>query len=338
MSTTRTNYRKQTRFGSKIKFSIIIPSFRSEKTIEKCLQSLSNQNYSKQRYEIIVVDNFSKDNTEKIAKKFKKIRFIKKVSNPAEARNYGAKVSKGVILIFTDADCVVPKNLLKKVEEDFEKNDIAGVGGGYKTLNKENEAARFVGYEIAWRHSKEPKYTNFLGTYCCAYKRDVFLKFNGFNEKFLKASGEDPEFSFRLAKAGYKLLFNKKLFVWHVHPSSFGKYFKQQFWRAYWRALMYKKHPEKVFNESYTGFEIPIASFFMSLFLLSLLLSIFYFEFLYMAFFSLIAFFATYTGFFKFIHKKEPGMLFKAAIVIFSRTIICFLGFGRGFIDILRGK
>lgn len=338
MLMTKMNYRKRTRSGNRIKISVIIPSFNCEKTIEKCLQSLVNQNYPKQKYEIIVVDNFSKDNSRKIAKKFKKVRFIKKVSNPAEARNYGAKIAKGIILFFTDADCVIPKNLLKMIEKNFERYDIAGLGGGYKTLNKNSEAARFIGYEIAWRHSREPKFTNFLGTYCCAYRRDIFLKFNGFDEKFAKASGEDPEFSFRIAKEGYKLLFDKKLFVWHSHPSSFKKYFKQQFWRGYWRALMYKKHPEKVFNESYTGWEIPVASFFMSLFLLSLVLSLFYFEFLYLALIGLLAFFATYVGFFKFIFKRESEMLFSALVIIFSRTIIVFLGFGRGFFHILRGR
>ena len=332
------NYRKRTRSGSKIKISIIIPSFNCGKTIEKCLQSLVNQDFPKQKYEIIVVDNFSKDDTAKVAKKFKKVRFIKKISNPAEARNYGAKIAKGFILFFTDADCVLPKNSLKIIERDFQKYDIVGVGGGYKTLNKNSQAARFVGYEIAWRHSRESRFTNFLGTYCCAYKKDIFFKFNGFDEKFSKASGEDPEFSFRIAKEGYKLLFDKKLFVWHSHPSTFGKYFQVQFWRGYWRVLMYKKHPERVFNESYTGWEIPVASFFMSLFLLGLFLSVFYFEFLYFALVSLLAFFATYAGFFKFLYRRESEMLFSAPIIIFSRTIIVFLGFGRGFFHILRGR
>lgn len=101
---------------------------------------------------------------------------------------------------------------------------------------------------------------------------------------------------------------------------------------------MYKKHPEKIINESYTGLEIPIASFSMILFLSSLFLSFLYFEFLYLAIVSLFAFFATYTGFFKFIYQKEPQMLFKAIIVIFSRTLTCFLGFGWGVIGILRGR
>ncbi|NIO44350.1 MAG: glycosyltransferase, partial [Candidatus Aenigmarchaeota archaeon] len=73
MSMTKTNYRKRTRSGSKIKISVIIPSFNCGKTIEKCLQSLVNQDYPKQKYEILVVDNLSKDDTAKVAKKFKKV-------------------------------------------------------------------------------------------------------------------------------------------------------------------------------------------------------------------------------------------------------------------------
>ncbi len=101
---------------------------------------------------------------------------------------------------------------------------------------------------------------------------------------------------------------------------------------------MYKKHPERAFGESYTGWEIPIASFFISLFFLSLILSFFYFEFSYLAIVSFLAFFATYAGFFKFLYKGESEMLFSAPIIIFLRTIIVFLGFVLGFFHILRGR
>jgi glycosyltransferase involved in cell wall biosynthesis len=336
MSTTKMNYREQTHSGNKIKISIIIPTYRSEKTIEKCLQSLLKQNYPKQNYEIIVVDNFSKDNSERIAKGLG-VRFIKKISNPSEARNYGAKIAKGTIILFIDADCVAPKDLLKRVDNDFKKYDIGGVGGTYKTLNKESLIARYVGYEIGWRHSRSSKYTDFLGSYCSAYKKDIFLKFGGFDENFLIASGEDSELSFRISKH-HKLLLDKDMFVWHNHPSSYKKYIRTQFWRAYWRVLMYKKFPEKILGESYTGKEIPMASFFMMLFLLSLLLSLFYLEFLYLAIIGLLAFFAVYTGFFRFLYKKEAGMIPSAMFILFSRTIVCFLGFAWGLLNIFRGN
>ena len=101
---------------------------------------------------------------------------------------------------------------------------------------------------------------------------------------------------------------------------------------------MYKKHPDKILNESYTGWEIPLASLFMSIFLLSLFLSFFNIEFITLSVVSVIAFFATYVGFFKFILQKEKGMITKTPFILFSRTIMCFLGFGWGIFGILRGR
>lgn len=330
MSTTKKSYKKQTYFGSKIKISIIIPSFRSEKTIGRCLESLVNQDYHKKFYEIIVVDNFSKDNTEKICRKFKKVKFIKRKSNPAEARNLGAKMARGKIILFTDSDCVVPRNLLKKVMRNFRIYKIAGVGGTYKTLNKDSAIAKYVGYEIGWRHYKQPKKTDFLGTYCCAYKRDIFLKFGGFDETFKIASGEDPEFSFKLVNAGYKLFFDKTMFVWHSHPETLKRYLRQQFWRAYWRVNLYKKHPEKMSGDIYTGLEIPYSPVFMTIFIFSLLLSIFYPNIIYLTLLSIIIFFGIYLNFFMFISKSEKSLLLISLGVVFLRTLVWLFGFAYG--------
>jgi hypothetical protein len=101
---------------------------------------------------------------------------------------------------------------------------------------------------------------------------------------------------------------------------------------------MYKKFPKKILGESYTGKEIPIASLFMAIFLLSLIFSLFYFELLYLAVVSLIAFFAVYASFFKFLYKKEATMIPFVIFIIFIRTIICFLGFGWGILNNLGGK
>lgn len=315
-----------------MQISVIIPAYNSEKTIVETVKSILKSNFPKNQFEIIVVDDGSKDNTVKISKQIKNIRiFARKHAGPATQRNFGARIARGNIVLFTDSDCIVPEDLLKRTMENFKKYDIAGVGGIYKTLNKENFVARYVGYEIGYRHEKEKRFTDFLGTYCCAYKRDIFLKFGGFNEKFLTSSGEDPELSFRISKE-HKLLLDKKMFVWHPHPDSLKKYLRNQYWRAYWRVLMYKKFPEKMLGESYTGKEIPLASFFMSIFLLTLILSIFNIELLCISILSLILFYLVYFELLKFLFKKEKSQFLFAFVVLFLRTIICFFGFAYGLI------
>ncbi|MCD6478164.1 MAG: glycosyltransferase [Candidatus Aenigmarchaeota archaeon] len=240
-----------------MKVSVIIPAYNAEKTIGKTLEALLNQTYKD--YEVIVVDDGSKDRTSEIMKKYmkksKKIKLIKqKNAGPAAARNNGAKHSKGDVLIFTDSDCVPEKNFIEEMVKPI-KGDVAGVQGRYKILNKEKIIARFVQYEIEERYErmKKFKYIDFIGTYAAAYRRDVFMKLGGFDTSFRKASGEDPEFSFRVESAGYKMVFNPKAIVYHPHPDTLKRYLKMKYGRGYWGRLLYKKHPEKKKGQSYNS-------------------------------------------------------------------------------------
>jgi glycosyltransferase involved in cell wall biosynthesis len=90
--------------------SVIIPAFNEEKFLGNCLFSLKNQDFND--FEIIVVDNNSRDKTSKIAKKFGVKLVSEKNQGAALARNRGAKEAKGEILAFTDADTILPKNWL----------------------------------------------------------------------------------------------------------------------------------------------------------------------------------------------------------------------------------
>jgi cellulose synthase/poly-beta-1,6-N-acetylglucosamine synthase-like glycosyltransferase len=236
--------------------SVIIPAYNAEKTISSTLEALLNQNYSKNKYEIIVVDDGSADNTKIIVKKFKKVKLIQqKHKGPAAARNLGVKHAKGDIVLFTDADCIPDKNWIRYMIEPFKNPEIVGVSGTYKTLNKESLIARFVGYEIEQRHEKmkKQKCIDFIGTFSAAYRKNIFLQFGGFDTCFKTSSGEDIEFSYKLADCGLKMVFQPKAFVYHKHPDNLQKYLKQQFFRAFWRNLMYwKKHREKILGDSYT--------------------------------------------------------------------------------------
>jgi glycosyltransferase involved in cell wall biosynthesis len=317
-----------------MQISVIIPTYNSEKTVAETLKSVLGSAFPKNQFEVIVVDDGSKDNTVKIIKHIKNVRvFARKHAGPASQRNFGVRMAKGDIVLFTDSDCIVPKDLLRRVSDDFKKYEIAGVGGTYRTLNRGSLIARYVGYEIGLRHERENKFTDFLGTYCCAYKRDIFLKSGGFDEKFLTSSGEDPELSFRISR-GHKLLLDKKLFVWHPHPDSLRKYLRNQYWRAYWRALMYRKFPKKILGESYTGKEIPMASSFMLLFLLTLFLNVFQGYFIYFSLLFLLLFYSVYYRFLRFLLKEEKMQVLYALIILPIRTVTCFFGFLYGLINI----
>lgn len=252
--------------------SVIIPAFNSEKTIGKTIESILGQK-TKEKIELIIVDDCSADNTVKEIKKFKEVVLIqqKKNSGPAAARNTGAKKATGEIILFTDSDCVPEKNWLEEMIKPFEKKlvkklplaepfkeeKIVGVQGAYKTKQK-SITARFVQLEIEDRYdlmqSEQEKNgsIDFIGSYSAGYRKKVFLEFNGFNESFPTASGEDPELSYRMEKKGLKLVFNSNAIVYHEHPESVLSYLKIKFFRGYWRILMYRNHKDKIIKDSYT--------------------------------------------------------------------------------------
>ena len=102
-------------------FSLIIPAYNSEKFISRCLQSILNQNFSKKKYEIIIVDDSSKDATYKICKKFKKknksikILYNKKNSGISQSRNLGISSAAGKFIIFLDSDDMLKRNSFKNI-------------------------------------------------------------------------------------------------------------------------------------------------------------------------------------------------------------------------------
>ena len=98
--------------------SIIITAYNAEKTIERCLNSILENDYSD--YEIILVNDGSKDNTEKIVELFAsdKIKyFSKKNTGVADSRNYALDKAKGDYITFVDSDDYVSNNYFKGLEK-----------------------------------------------------------------------------------------------------------------------------------------------------------------------------------------------------------------------------
>lgn len=102
----------------KMKFSIIVPVYNVFEYLDRCLFSIYNQSYD--NYEVIIVNDGSKDNSQEIIDKYikKDKRFkgyIKENGGLSDARNYGVKYAKGEYLIFVDSDDYLDKDLLKKL-------------------------------------------------------------------------------------------------------------------------------------------------------------------------------------------------------------------------------
>ena len=117
--------------------SIIIRSKDEEKWIGSCLKSIFEQNYK--NFEVILVDNYSKDKTLSIAKKFSlKIIKIKKFL-PGKAINQGIKMSKGNIIVCISAHCIpTNKFWLGNLIKGLKKKDVGAIYGRQEPLSFSN--------------------------------------------------------------------------------------------------------------------------------------------------------------------------------------------------------
>lgn len=315
--------------------SVIVPAYNAEKTINSTINSLLRQNFPKKSYEIILVDDGSNDKTVELASKFP-IKIIRSVhKGPAFSRNLGAKKSKGDIILFIDSDCIADKNWIRHMIEPFKDSDVVGVSGKYRTLNQDSIIARFSGYEIEERHvnMEKKKVIDFIGTFSAGYRKKIFLKFGGFDIRFKTSSGEDAELSYRIAKFGYKMVFQPSAIVYHPHPDSLLKYLKQKYYRGVWRNLMYwSQHKDKLIkSDSYTKKSllpqilitavIPFISFILLFFNHSILSNIF----LMLVSIYLVAIIFNLDLIF-FIWKKEKSVAFLSTIILSLRNFAVILG------------
>jgi len=108
----------------KPKVSIIVPTYNSGGTLEECLESVRGQNYP--FYEVIVVDNFSNDDTLEIADEFG-AKIIRQKCNPALARNIGVANSTGKYILFLDSDQVLSPSVVEECVEKCENGQVGMV-------------------------------------------------------------------------------------------------------------------------------------------------------------------------------------------------------------------
>jgi glycosyltransferase involved in cell wall biosynthesis len=189
------------------KVSIIIPAYNSAKTLPICLKSLENQTYSSEKYEVIIVNDGSNDNTERIVKSlalspiFKVISYSKNKGRPF-ARNTAIRYAEGNIIIFLDSDIEVDKNFIEKHVNLHQRRGVMGVTGIIKPASDYayDKFQKYI-YEAKrgvkkYNPDKPISYKVFLSNQS-SVKRDVFEKVGLFDEN-IQFYGEDTEFAYRI--------------------------------------------------------------------------------------------------------------------------------------------
>jgi glycosyltransferase involved in cell wall biosynthesis len=236
------------------KYSVIVPAYNAGKTIGACLDALTGQTVDAAEYEVIVVDDGSRDGTGEIVKSYP-VRCLRQPNRgPAAARNHGAREARASTILFTDSDCVPSRDWIAEMTKPLADPAVVAVKGAYRT-NQRSLTARFaqIEFEERFRLLARARSIDMVDTYSAAYRLDVFRQAGGFDESFPFANNEDTELSYKLSRMGRKMVFNPDAVVRHLnHPDSLGRYCRLKFWRGYWRMVVYRRYPDKMMKDSYT--------------------------------------------------------------------------------------
>jgi hypothetical protein len=164
---------------------------------------------------------------------------------------------------------------------------------------------------------------NFMGSFNCAYRKNIFQKFGGFDTSMIQA--EDADLSLRVSN-DHKMVLQKKAYVHHYHPSKLKNYLRTKVQRGYWRMRLVFKHQKKALKNDYASLRLPFQIVFTGLFGLFMILSVINPYLLLISILCLGISFALDYKLLIYIIKQDKKTFLPSFGLIFLRNI--FAGFG----------
>lgn len=229
-----------------MKVSIVIPAYNEEKSIEKTIKSLLNQSYK--NFEIIVVDNNSKDKTREIASKY-----VKTINESRQgyifAVRRGIAETNGEILTICDADSIYPKKWLEKMLKSFKNENVVssyGTATFYDT-NKFSGFFSLIFYTVFLWTSKFLGLDNTAG-FNFIFKRASYEKSGGYDADW-KWGSPDIDLGRKLKKIGKIKLRNVMVFTSARRFKKGGFLKTTRMFLGMWRQMLKNKNPDISYDE-----------------------------------------------------------------------------------------
>jgi glycosyltransferase involved in cell wall biosynthesis len=181
--------------------SVIIPTYNSSRTLSQCLESIRDQTYN--HIETIVVDRFSEDETERIAREFQ-VTLLRKGPERSVQKNFGARLAKGDFLYFVDSDFILERDTISRCVKACENLD------GVSTINY-SVGHGVWGKSIALQehflaHDPTIQTVRFI-------RKKAFLELGGFDKRLV--IGEDLDFYARLVEGKFRVGHSNAI-EWHT--------------------------------------------------------------------------------------------------------------------------
>jgi len=209
-----------------MKISVVIPTLNRERVLVDTIAKVLEDKYSD--FEVIVVDQTERHEpeTDRALRQFgSKIKLVKEsVKSLPHARNQGVKQASGEIILFLDDDIIPKPGLLAAHASRYGDPKVGGVGGRIVAAGDEGKPepkkivtitpwAAFKDYFYA-THTEEVATVRGANM---SFRRDVYVRTGGFDENYVgNAMREETDFSFRVRKLGYRLVFEPTAEVFHL--------------------------------------------------------------------------------------------------------------------------
>jgi len=246
------------------KVTITVPAYNEEKGLAETIYSILELDYPKEKIEVIIVNDCSKDKTKEIAIQLKQdnpnrdIKIINHKINQGKGKgmNNALKIAKGEFFVCLDADSVIQNNALKKMIPVFENKRVSAV----LPLMKVKNPYGLMG-KLQWcEYLINLFYKGIMGKIDCVhvapgpfsvYRKKVLDEIGGFDENNLT---EDLEITFRLQKSHYKIVQLLNTSVYTRVPLTWKAFYKQR--NRWYKGTMINMfgYKDMIMNKKYGDF------------------------------------------------------------------------------------
>ncbi|HYH07595.1 MAG TPA: glycosyltransferase family 2 protein [Thermoanaerobaculia bacterium] len=234
-------------------FSIVIPTYNRLDMLVRVLDALDAQ-VEAPPFEVIVVNDGSKDDTDRVMAQRKGITFrTQPNAGPGRARNHGVSLASGQFVIFIGDDTVPEPRFVAEHARVHRESDDDPLTAclGYTGWPRGERVTAFMDYindyglQFGYKLIKDGDVVpfNFFYTSNISIAREVLAAYP-FDTTFPSAAWEDIELAYRLDAKGLKIRYNAKAVTRHYHPMNIDSFAKRQYTVGRSGAIFYEKHPE----------------------------------------------------------------------------------------------
>ncbi len=218
-----------------LRFSIVIPTYNRPGLLAACLESLTQLAYPDSWFEVIVVDDGSSSDTERVVAPYRErlpvTLLCERHVGPSGARNAGAARARGAYLAFTADDCTVAPSWLAEIDTALAVDPDAAVGGAVCNAlpgNIWSAASQLVLDYLYARYNADPDQARFFTPNNLSAPARQYAAIGGFDIAFVEASGEDRDFCDRWLAHGLRMRFAPGAVVHHHHPLTLAEFWRLQ--------------------------------------------------------------------------------------------------------------